>query len=137
MKTMPARIIHATIERPWRDVHAFACEPKNMPLWAAGLAAGLTQQGQDWIGDGGPIGKITVRFAPRNDLGVIDHRVTLESGASFDNALRIVPNGDGAEIMFTLLRHPGVDDQAFEADAEAIDKDLQKLKALLEGDSGS
>jgi hypothetical protein len=77
-----------------------------------------------------------VRFAPQNDFGVIDHRVTLETDARFENAFRVVPNGDGAEVMFVLLRHPGTDDAAFEADAAAIAKDLVTLKGLLEGDSG-
>ena len=42
MPTMQARIIHRTITRDWRAVHAFASRPENMPLWASGLAAGLT-----------------------------------------------------------------------------------------------
>jgi hypothetical protein len=132
MTPMPARIIHMTIDRPWRDVYAFASQPENMPRWAAGLASGLSREGEDWIGDGGPIGKIRVRFAPENDFGVIDHTVTLETGMSFENALRVVPNGDGAEIMFTLLRQPGTEDQAFETDAAAIHKDLDTLKHILE-----
>jgi hypothetical protein len=132
MTPMPARIIHTTIDRPWRDVYAFASQPENMPRWAAGLAAGLSREGEDWIGDGGPIGKIRVRFTPLNDLGVIDHTVTLDTGMSFENALRVVPNGDGAEIMFTLLRQPDTDDQAFEVDAAAIQTDLSTLKHILE-----
>lgn len=132
MTPMPVRIIHLTIDRPWRDVYAFASQPENMPRWAAGLASGLSREGEDWIGDGGPIGKIRVRFAPRNDFGVIDHTVTLETGISFENALRVVPNGDGAEIMFTLIRQPDMDDKAFEKDAAAIHKDLSTLKGILE-----
>jgi hypothetical protein len=103
-----------------------------MPLWAAGLASGLTHDGEDWIADGGPVGTVRVRFAPPNDLGVIDHRATLENGQQFENALRVVPNGDGAEVMFTLLRHPDTDDAAFERDARQIEKDLQTLKDQLE-----
>lgn len=133
MSTMFARIVHATIEKPWREVYAFASRPENMPKWAAGLASGLTREGDDWMGDGGPIGKIRVRFAPQNDFGVIDHTVTLENGARFENALRVVPNGDGAEVMFTLLRAPDMDDEALEKDAAAIAKDLQTLKGFLEG----
>ncbi len=132
MTPMPSRIIHVTIDRPWRDVYAFASRPENMPRWAAGLSSGLDRDGEDWIGDGGPIGKIRVRFAPANEFGVIDHTVTLETGDSFENALRVVPNGDGAEIMFTLLRQPGTDDKSFETDAVAIREDLSTLKTILE-----
>lgn len=132
MTTMPARIIHIPIERNWREVYAFASRPENMPLWAAGLASGLTPDGEDWIADGGPIGEVRVRFAPPNDFGVVDHRVTFADGQQFENALRVVPNGDGAEVMFTLLRHRDMDDAAFERDARQIEKDLGTLKDLLE-----
>ncbi|WP_313531876.1 SRPBCC family protein [Shinella sp.] len=132
MTTSTARIIHRTIQRDWRAVYAFAARPENMPLWASGLAAGLTRDGEDWIADGGPIGNVRVRFAPPNDFGVIDHRVTLPDGRVVDNALRVVPNGDGAEVMFTLLRQPDMDDTAFESDAAHIARDLETLKRVME-----
>jgi len=132
MPTTTARIIHRTIQRDWREVYAFAARPENMPLWASGLAAGLTRDGEDWIADGGPIGNVRVRFAPENDFGVIDHRVTLPDGLVVDNALRVVPNGDGAEVMFTLLRQRDMDDAAFERDAAHIARDLETLKRLME-----
>jgi len=132
MTTMPARIVHRAIRRDWRAVYAFAAKPENMPLWASGLASGLTRDGEDWIADGGPIGKVRVRFAPQNDFGVIDHTVTLPDGLVVENALRVVPNGDGAEVMFTLLRPPGMDDAAFEADAAHVARDLDTLARLME-----
>lgn len=132
MTTMAARIVHLSIASPWKQVYDFAHRPENMPLWASGLASGLTRNGDDWLGDGGPIGTIRVRFTPGNDLGVMDHTVTLADGTVVENALRVVPNGDGTEIMFTLLRQPGMDDEAFEADAAHIRKDLESLKVILE-----
>jgi hypothetical protein len=132
MTVMAARIIHISIERDWRHVYAFASRPENMARWASGLASDLRQDGDDWIGDGGPIGEMRVLFAPDNYFGVIDHRVTLANGLSVDNALRVVPNGDGCEVMFTLLRQPGTDDAAYEADAAHVLRDLRSLKAILE-----
>jgi hypothetical protein len=131
MSTMQARIIHITIERDWHDVATFVLNPKNMPRWAAGLE----RNGDHWVADGGPLGDIKVRFAPANDLGVADHEVTLPDGRKFHNALRVVPNGDGAEVMFTLLRAPGMSDADFQSDADHIDKDLRALKGLVEGSS--
>jgi hypothetical protein len=132
MSTMQTRIIHITIERDWHDVAKFLLNPENMPHWAAGLGAGLNRHGDHWVADGGPLGEIEVRFAPANDLGVADHEVTLPDGKKFHNALRVVPNGDGAEVMFTLLRAPGMSDAEFQTDAEHIDKDLRTLKGLVE-----
>lgn len=131
MSTMPAKIVHVSIDRDWKSVYDFAAVPENMPQWASGLAAGLTPDGDDWLAKG-PLGTARVRFAPPNEFGVIDHAVTLESGLKVDNALRVVPNGDGCEVMFTLLRLEGMSDAQFAADAAHVAKDLATLKALLE-----
>ncbi|TCV66769.1 hypothetical protein EDE05_11376 [Neorhizobium sp. R1-B] len=132
MSILPARIIHISIAKPWQEVYAFAKSPENMPLWASGLASGLTREGEEWVGDGGPIGNVRVRFTPDNPFGILDHRVTMESGLVVENPLRVVPNGDGAEVMFTLLKRPDLDDAAFETDAATVSKDLGTLKSILE-----
>lgn len=132
MATMKARVIHISIDRDWQHVYEFAHNPENMPRWAAGLASGLKQDGEDWIADGGPIGEVRVRFTPLNPFGVLDHQVTLRDGTRVDNALRVTPNGDGAEVAFLLFQSPDMDDVQFSADAAHVQKDLHVLKAILE-----
>lgn len=129
--SMTAKIVHLTINRPWTAVYAFASDHSKMPLWAAGLASGLTPQGDDWIASG-PLGDVTVRFAKPNDLGVIDHVVTMPDGLEVYNALRVTPNGDGCEIAFTVLQLQGMSDDDFKNDADLVYKDLITLKKLLE-----
>lgn len=131
MTTMTARILHVSIERDWRDVYAFMADHEKMPLWASGLSTGLTRDGDDWVAPG-PLGNARVRFVPDNELGVVDHLVTLENGAKVHNALRVVPNGDGAEVMFTLLRQFDMSDEQFAADAAWVEQDLTTLKTFLE-----
>ncbi|ODR91210.1 polyketide cyclase [Sinorhizobium alkalisoli] len=128
---MPARILHISIARDWREVYAFMADHEKMPLWASGLSSGLTRDGEDWIAPG-PLGNARVRFVTRNDYGVVDHLVTLEDGRQVHNALRVVPNGDGAEVMFTLLRQPGMSEAQFADDAAWVEKDLARLKSILE-----
>ena len=134
MPVMQSRIIHLSVEKPWAQVYGFASDPRNMPRWAAGLGGGLKPDGNDWIADGGPLGEVRVNFAPTNEFGVIDHVVTLPDGLKAYNALRVTPNGSGAEVSFTLLRLDGVTDEDFEEDAKAITADLETLKSLLEAD---
>ena len=131
MSVMEARIVHIGINRHWRDVYDYASRPENMPAWASGLASGLVQDGEDWVAQGA-LGSVLVRFAPRNDFGVIDHLVTMESGLQVNNALRVVANGDGAEVAFTLLKQPDMTDAQFDADSKWVLKDLTELKTLLE-----
>lgn len=131
MATMVAKIVHRTIERPVAAVYDFAGKPENMPLWASGLASGLEPRGDDWIAHGA-LGDVTIVFSAPNDFGVLDHIVTLPSGLDVHNALRLVPNGTGTEIIFTLLQRPGMSDRQFADDALWVEKDLNTLKALLE-----
>lgn len=133
MTVMPSRIIHLSIERPWEEVYAFASDPARMPQWAAGLATGLIPDGEEWIASG-PLGDVRVKFADRNDYGVIDHSVTLPDGPQVYNAFRVTPNGDGAEVAFTLMKLPGISDADFERDAAMVVADLERLKALVEGE---
>lgn len=133
MTVMPSRIIHLSIARPWKEVYAFASDPERMPLWAAGLATGLVQVGEEWIASG-PLGDVKVKFAERNAFGVIDHSVTLPNGLQVYNAFRVTPNGGGAEVAFTLMKLPGIVDADFERDAAMVLADLERLKALVEGE---
>jgi len=48
--------------------------------------------------------------------------------------MRVIANGDGAEVLFTLFQSPGVADDQFRRDVELVESDLQTLKGLLELD---
>jgi hypothetical protein len=53
------------------------------------------------------------------------------------NPMRVVPNGEGSEFVFTLIRRPGISDAQFAEDTLAVENDLRTLKNLLEGNSSS
>jgi hypothetical protein len=78
------------------------------------------------------MGRIKIRFAEQNKFGVLDHEVVLESGVKIDNPMRVIANGEGSEIFFTLIRQPDMTDEKFAEDARWVEKDLKILKALLE-----
>ncbi len=129
--TLPARYIGISIARPYQEVYEFASDPENLPLWAAGLSGSISNVDGAWIAECA-MGSVWVEFVEANELGVLDHTVTLASGESFYNPVRTFPNDDGSEVVFTLFRQPGVGDDAFETDAAAISRDLVTLKRLLE-----
>ena len=132
MKTFAdVRHISVAIERSPVDVYAFAAEPTNLTQWAAGLSGSLALVDGEWVSES-PMGTVKIRFVERNELGVLDHDVVLPSGESVHNAMRVIPNGEGSEVVFTLFRRPEMSDAEFTADADAITRDLSTLKALLE-----
>ena len=130
--THEVRHITISVERAVAEVYAFVAEPSKLPLWASGLGDDFHRDGDDWRATG-VLGTVRVRFCAKNDFGVVDHDVTLPSGAVTHNALRVLPNGQGSEVVFTIVRGDDVDDAAFAADAAHVRKDLEALKCLLEG----
>ena len=129
MKT--ARHIAVSIDRPASEVYAFASLPENIPAWAGSFVKSVRQKGDDWFleTDEGSLG---IRFAATNDFGVLDHMVTLPNGDEVYVPMRVVPNGSGSEVVFTLLRTPDMTDERFERDARMVEADLRSLKEVLE-----
>ncbi|CAN5302252.1 polyketide cyclase [soil metagenome] len=131
MTLFETRPMTTSIARAAAEVYAFAQKPESFPQWAAGLGSGLTRDGALWISHG-PDGDVHVRFSPENPYGVLDHWVTLPGGTELSIPLRVVANGDGAEVTLTLFRAPGMDDATFARDQAMVAQDLARLKALLE-----
>jgi hypothetical protein len=131
MSTYPSRTISVSIDRDWREVYHFASVPENFPRWAAGLGSRFEKSGDEWTAEGPDGLPIRIRFSQPNDFGVLDHVVSGAAGET-RNAMRVIANGTGAEVMFTLLRVPEMTEPIFTADAAAVERDLNALKALLE-----
>lgn len=129
----PAEVRHVSvfIARPVNDVYRFASDVGNMAKWATGLGGSIDKVDGEWIANG-PIGRVKVRMATPNAFGVLDHDVVLESGTTVKNPVRVLEQGGGSLVVFTLFRQPGVSDDAFEADVKWVEKDLNILKTLLE-----
>lgn len=123
--------ISVSVHRPADLSYEFAFDGNNLPRWASGLGHSVRFESGAWIADG-PLGRVAVRFAARNQLGVLDHDVTLPSGQVVHNPMRVVPNGNGCTVTFTLMRLPGVSEQKFHEDAQWVERDLVRLKQVLE-----
>jgi hypothetical protein len=130
---MPAEVrkIRIGIDRAASEAYEFLSAPENFPKWASGLAGSLRRIGEDWIAET-PEGRAVVRFSERNAYGVLDHAVTLPHGTIYI-PLRVVPSGDGCELVLTLFRRPDMSDEKFAADAEWVMRDLSAAKRILEG----
>lgn len=129
--TFESRTISVAIDRPPREVYDFAVVPENLPRWATGLGSSGERAGDDWVAQTAQ-GTVRVRFVGRNELGVLDHHVTLPGGQAVYSPMRVVANGTGSELSFTLFRLSGVTREQFEADAVWVARDLKALKLLLE-----
>ena len=128
---LQSRTLSVSIDcRPDR-VYAFVSNPENLPRWAAGLCKSVRKSDAGWIVETAQ-GPMNLRFAENNDLGVLDHYVTLAPGVEVYVPMRVLPNGSGAEVLFTLFQLPGMSDEKFAEDAGLVARDLETLKRVLE-----
>lgn len=128
---LAVRQLSISIARSCAEVYDFLAVPENFAQWASGLGQGLQKAGEVWRVQS-PEGPVTVRFTPRNTFGVLDHTVTPPGGGDIYIPMRVIANGAGSEVLFTLFRQPGMTDAKFAADAEWVLRDLYGLKQLLE-----
>ncbi len=131
MTLRTAKTIAVSIDASARRVYEFASNPENFPKWAANFAKSITRSGKDWIVNASD-GPIRCVFTPHNDFGVLDHYVYPRPDAEIYIPLRVIPNGSGSEVMFTLFRQPEMSDQSFVADEALVAEDLAALKRLME-----
>jgi hypothetical protein len=134
--TLPSRTLSVRIERAFADVHDFLARPENFAKWASGLGDSLRAADGGWTAET-PLGEVSIAFTPRNAFGVLDHRVTLPKGAVVEVPMRVIANGRGSEVLFTLFRQPDMTDETFAADATWVERDLARLKVLLEAKTGA
>lgn len=123
--------LSVSVDRPAAEVYAYAADPAHLPVWAAGLGGSVEQRGGRWFAES-PMGEVEVRFVPPNPYGVLDHDVTLPDGTTVTNPMRVLADGQGCEVVFTLRRAEGTSDEDFQADAAAVRTDLATLRRVLE-----
>lgn len=126
-----SRHISVRIDRPTDEVYDFVSDPATLPSWASGLGSSIEFVDGQWVAES-PMGRVAVAFVPRNEFGVLDHHVTLPSGHIVYNPVRVIADGIGCEVIFTLRAENDMSDEEFEQDAAAVSSDLGALKRVLE-----
>ncbi|GAA2025801.1 SRPBCC family protein [Pseudokineococcus marinus] len=128
----PSRHVSVGIAALAERVYAYAVDPAHLPAWAAGLASSTVERVDGaWVAES-PMGRVRIAFAPPNELGVLDHVVTLPGGEEVLNPMRVLPDGDGCEVVFTVRHRAGKSEEEFESDCRAVLTDLERLRHLLE-----
>lgn len=129
--TVKSRTVTVRIDRPPDKVYEFLVDPANWNQWAFGLGRNIRRSPDGWIADSDG-GVARVQFTAWNSFGVVDHTVIRPSGQRVYVPMRLIANGRGCELLFTLFREPNMSDAQFASDAGFVRRDLNGLKRLLE-----
>ena len=128
---LKSKTLSVFIARHPDKVYGFASNPENLPKWAAGLCKSVRKSNGDWIVET-PQGPMKVRFVEKNNFGVLDHYVNPAPGVEVYVPMRVLSNGSGSEVIFTLFRLPDMSDEKYAEDIGLVERDLRTLKKILE-----
>lgn len=123
--------ISISIDNSKERVYQFASNPENFPKWLAFVKSVSKKSNTLWNAES-DLGNIEIELTPVNEFGIIDHKVKLPDGTQVYNPLRVIENGKGSEVIFTLYKMPDKTEEEFNADANLVKADLKVLKDILE-----
>jgi len=122
------------IEAPPDVVFNFLSDLANWPKWAIVNVKAVSSGKDDWWDMTTPMGQAKLRIRPNKALGILDHDFNAPD-ASWTVPARVVPNGSGSEFMITFFQPPAFTEEFFEQQIALVDKELAKLKELVESAS--
>ena len=132
MSTLTTQTVSVTIDAAPKQVSADLMNVESHPEWGTEFFS----EGVEDLGDGSwrvniPMmgGNARMRIDGNEALGIIDMYIAPE-GVPFGAPLpvRVVPNGDGSDVLFTLTRLPGQTDEDWQAGIASMQRELTRLK---------
>lgn len=120
-----------TIQAKPEKITSFLADPRNLPRWAVGFAKAVREEQGRWLVATGA-GEMGIRIDADARQGVVDFCMEPAPGVEARACSRVVPNGAGAEYVFTQFQQPGMPDEVFAQSVAALGHELTVLRALLE-----
>lgn len=136
MSTQETATVTMTIDAPPETVSADLADPSSHLEWATEFFSGTAQDQGDgtWQMNvprmGGPV---LMRIGGDTRQGIIDMYLA-PVGAPFGPPIpvRVIPNGGGSDVLFTLARMPNQSDQEWSEGLQSMKRELTNLKARHE-----
>jgi hypothetical protein len=110
-------------------VHAYLADASNLPTWAPAFASSVRPSGASWL-----VGRDGAEFA----IDVLaDHRSgAVDFVAADDHArglfARVLPNGSGSEVVFTLMFEPDAPERVVAAQTLTLETELAAVRDACE-----
>ena len=120
-----------SINAPPVKVAAYLSNVINLPRWAVGFAKAVRQSEAGWLVETSN-GEMSIRIESDARTGTVDFWMTPVPGRDMLAASRVISRGEGSEYVFTQFQGPGMPDDVFAKNVQALMHELTVLKALME-----
>lgn len=120
-----SRTHSVSIPRPPHEVFSFLAEVESWPRWAVLTVRRVRCEGQDWVVEGVE-GEFPLVVVSRPEVGLFDYEL-----GGWSVAMRVLPNGEGSEVVATFLQPAGMEEREFEQAANVRERELKALKVVL------
>jgi uncharacterized protein YndB with AHSA1/START domain len=121
-----------TIEAPVDRVFAMVSDPTRLPEWAIGFAEAVTARpAGGWTVRTGT-GEVALDVESDKARGTVDFHMEPARGTKVVAWSRVVGDDRRSHFLFTQAQSPGMPDEVFDAQVEAVRHELSVLKARLE-----
>src|SRR5437868_5486607 len=107
MKKIPfAKTVFVSLDRDPTGIFEWLASPNRLPEWHKTFCRSITQENQGWI-VASPRGPVNIRFKRNDHARLLDLVLQPVSGTEFTTSIRVLPHGEGAEIIATLVQSLG------------------------------
>ena len=137
MPIFQTKTLTISIDAPLAKVTSDLADPATHPEWAKEFFSGpakKTESSEVLVPAPMMGGVVRFKIDADIDLGLLDLFIAPE-GADFGMPIpvRLIKNGDGVDVLWTLTRFPGMPDLAWEQGLAGMERELLALKARHEG----
>lgn len=137
MTTLVTETVRVTIDAPFEQVASDLADPRAHPEWATEFFTSqvkVISENEVAVTVPRMGGEVHMNVDADVAAGRIDLYLA-PSGAGYGPPLpvRVIPNGDGVDVLFTLARFPGQTDGEWKHGLDSMAQELQNLKTRHEG----
>jgi len=129
--TESAKTLTASLPQDAHALFAWIADPENLPRWHSSFCRFLRRENGTLIVES-PRGAIPIRFIRDDHALVLDLLSEVSEGIELTNAIRVLRSGEGAELVWTLIKPEDVSEALFNEQFRWAGSALQNLrKAVL------
>ncbi|HEC19792.1 MAG TPA: hypothetical protein ENI97_10685 [Gammaproteobacteria bacterium] len=132
MAIFESKTLTVEIDAPYEKVMMDLADPMTHPEWAKEFFAGPAKKSEyGYVLAPVPMMGGTIKFKIESDiaLGLLDlYLAPPDSDYGAPLQVRVIRNGDGANVLWTLFRFPGLSDSNWKDGLISMSKELLELK---------